>query len=215
MMRFFRWIVLVVSFSSVVACSGSDSPPTALFDGSRPSLSNFYSESQLVMTESLGFALNFGDSPPEVGGIFRLDPIVFQASSIPDDPLGVGNTDIPLNIVFSDQDTGLLTLDVSIGPDIGEKLIEITNAVISGSGNAFTVFALAVLPEANGLKTRMAFSGNLTEFGIENFQFAPFLVGGEDDENDDVRLFVDQDNLSERLEELPTAVITDLIKEFR
>ena len=168
-----------------------------MFDGSRPSLSNFYSESQLVTTESLGFALNFGDDPPEVEGIFRFEPIVLQAASDPDDLFGVGSTDVPLNIIFSDQDIGLQTLDVSIVPDIGEELIEITEAVISGSGNAFSVFALAVLPEANGLETRMAFSGVLTEFGIENFQYAPFVIGGD---NDDVRLFVDQDSLSERLE---------------
>lgn len=197
MIRFVRWTALVVIFLSVVSCTNSDSPATALFDGSRPSLSNFYSESQLVTTESLGFVLNFGDDPPEVEGIFRFEPIVLQAASDPDDLFGVGSTDVPLNIIFSDQDIGLQTLDVSIVPDIGEELIEITEAVISGSGNAFSVFALAVLPEANGLETRMAFSGVLTEFGIENFQYAPFVIGGD---NDDVRLFVDQDSLSERLE---------------
>lgn len=196
MKQVIRWVAQLAVILGLVSCSSSDSPPATLFDGSRDTLSNIYSESQLVITESLGFVMNFGDDPPVVDGTFRIEPLMLQAKSDPSDALEAGITLNPFNVVFSNQDNDLLKLDVSIVPDSGEELIEITNAVISGSGNAFSVFALAVLPAANGLETRMAFSGVITEFGIENFQYAPFLAGDGDDA---VRLFVDQDNLSDKL----------------
>ena len=190
-MQFVQRAVQMLVFLFLISCGGSDDsdPPQTTFDGSRPSLSEFYSESQLVATESLGFLLNFGDDPPDVEGSFRIDPVVLQASSISDDAFGVGNTDVPFNLTFSDQDENSLTIDVDMGTD----LIEVTSAVISGSGNAFTVFAMTLVP-AISEESRMALSGNLTEFGIENFQYAPFVVGSED-----IRPFEDQDNLSERL----------------
>jgi len=190
-MQFVRLVVLLVTYLSVASCGGSgdsDSSDAMTFDGSRSSLPDFYSEEMLLATESLGLSLNFGDESPNVEGIFRVEPVVLQATSNPNDAFGVGNTGVPFSVTFSNQDSNSLVIDVSDGTD----LTEVTQAVISGSGNAFTVFALVAVP-AIGVELPAAYSGNLTEFGIENFQYAPFTAA---DVN--VRLFVDQDNLSER-----------------
>lgn len=167
-----------------------------VFDGTRPSLATLYPESQLVVAESLGLPLNFGDSPPNVEGAFRMNPLVLQAASNPDDTFPVGGGVPPLNFVLSDQDIDTLGIDVDIIPDLGEELFLDTSAFVSGSGNAFTVFASA-LNAATGIETRFAFSGILTDFGIEDFQWAPSVLG----DVNNARLFVDQDSLSERLTE--------------
>ncbi len=189
---FFKPAVAVLIFLSLAACSNDDDTNSAentVFDGSRLSALEFYSEAQFVATESLGFALNFGDEPPDVEGVFRIEPIVLQSSTNANDAFGVGNSDVPFNLTLSNQDSNSLTIDIDTGTD----LVEYTSAVISGSGNAFTIFAVVTLT-SNGIESREAFSGNLTEFGIENFQFSPFVIG-----NEDIRLFEDLDNLSERL----------------
>jgi len=173
---------LVLPFLMLFACGGSsddDTQQTALFDGSRASLRDLFTESQLMTAESLGLPLNFGDDPPNIEGTFRIGPVVLlQAATDPNDQFGVGNTDVPFDIVFTEQNTNSLEIDITF-PD-----------------TELTVFALGVLPQANNLETRRIYSGLLTEFGIENFQETTFLAGG----SGEARLFIDPDSLSERVE---------------
>lgn len=181
--------LVLLFLASCGGSGGNETPEVAMFDGSRASLSGFYSESQLVATESLGFSLNFGDSPPNIEGVYRVNPVVLQSTTLANDLLEVGSTILPFDVTFSDQNADSLSISVDIGTD----LIETTSAVISGSGASFSVFALISLPVA-GENSRMALSGNISEFGIEDFQYAPFVVGAGG-----IRLFEDLDNLSERL----------------
>lgn len=175
--------------------------PVAVFDGSPASLSTLYTESQIAALEALGIQLNFGDSPPDVDGIFRMDPLALQATLDPNDSLGIGDVLTPLNVIVSNQNNSSLTNQLSVIIDASTVDIDVQSSFISGSGNAFTIFSLAVVTtDDSTFETREVFSGNVTAFGIENLQWVPLVLNDEGEAISGVgRLFADSDGLSESI----------------
>jgi len=140
------------------------------FDGSPVALADIYTQTEIDTLEALGLTLNFGDNPPDVTGVFRLDPGVLVASTIDDDGFGIGNA-LPATLVgFS-----------NINPTAMELIGEVT------------------LADGSILNTRETFSGNLTDSGIESFQWALLPLDQATGEIDLGRLFIDMDGLSENV----------------
>jgi len=171
------------------------------FDGSSVALTAIYTQTEIDTLEALGLTLNFGDNPPDVTGVFRLDPGVLVASTIDDDGFGIGNA-LPATLVgFSNINPTAMELNLSVTDEAGIDIVTITNAFISGSGNAFSVYSIGEVTLADGsiLNTRETFSGNLTDSGIESFQWALLPLDQATGEIDLGRLFIDMDGLSENV----------------
>ena len=192
-----------------------DEPPadTAEFDGTRPSINNLYSESQIAAIEALGLQINEGDSPPNVEGTFLIQPMILQASSVPSDQDGVDGTFNDLEVTFSNQNNDTLTLDLN-SASTANSMTEGSGSFISGSNSAFTVFFIAevTMPDGHVILTTETFSGVVTAAGIQNIQFAGFVLDDRGDPfdntipNDTGRLFLDEDGLSIRQGGMPVSL---------
>jgi len=181
-----------------------DTATPGAFDGSRPSIANIYSDSQLAALESLGFQINEGDDPPNIEGAFRLERIIMTATSVPDDTL---SNIAPADIIFRNQDNNSLTVDYELDQDNGDSALG-SGSFISGSGNAFTVFFVSeTITFGFAHDTTFSFSGIVTDAGIENAQFALFGIDDRGNPNvlatDTGRLFIDLDGFSERIGGVP------------
>jgi len=190
--------------SGIMGTPADDQP--IVFDGSRPSITNIYTESQIAAIESLGFQINEGNNPPNIEGIFRLESIILTASTLSNDPL----TNIaPANIVFENQNNTTLTVDYELDQNNGDAFG--VGSFISGSGNAFSVYFVGETNSAGSIHdTTFSFSGTVSNVGIENAQFALFTINDRGNidvlPTDQGRLFIDLDGFSERLSDAPVSI---------
>lgn len=177
------------------------------FDGSRASLARLYSESEIAALESLGVQLNFGDNPPELVGAFELDPVILQATSWAED-LGIpGDVVSSAELEFSSQNFRNQT--VEMGLDAGATGLFAGNALVSGSGNLFTVYLVnLIVIEDSVADGTIVLSGVVTDTGLQNVQWALFLLDDRGDPEDlflpegTGRLFMDQDGVSGRIDDM-------------
>lgn len=194
-----KYLLLAVLTTITIGCSKGDNDG---FDGSLRSIEDFYTPELVHAMDSLGFAINTGNKPPEIEGIYDFSPVILQASSVPSDILNSRFLDY--EITFSNQDNGELTIDYygnqGIQTDDGD------GSFISGEGNTFSVF-LIVSSEINSYPadSAIALSGKMTDEGIENIQLAFFMLdnkgnpGGNIIHNNTGRIFYDSDGLSEKI----------------
>jgi len=175
------------------------------FDGSSEAVADFYTPSQVAAIESLGLQINLGDTPPNVEGVFRRDPSILQATSVPNDS-EIGAVFNPITITFSNQSG--LDLSVETIADSGDTASLSSAAAISGSGNAFTVYSIVeVTVDGHTFQSAETYSGIVTANGIENLQTSILVIDDRGDPNDAIigndtgRLLVDGDGISENIAE--------------
>jgi len=202
----------VVADTSTTDTTGTDTPVEVsspidppVFDGTAPSVSDLYSQAQVDAIEGIGLVLNLGNQPPNIEGTFRVEPVIVQASTVPEeDAIGFG---LPgQTFTFSNQNNSTLTVDLILVEDGGFTSIG-SGSFISGSGQQFTVYFIS---ETNidgfTADSTITLSGVISDNGIENVQAAGFLLNDRSDPgdvfipNNTGRLIIDEDGLSERLQ---------------
>jgi len=177
------------------------------FNGTVSSVEAIYTPEQLDAIQQLGLTLNLGDSPPNIEGNYLLSPTILQASSVPDEPVEIGNEVNDASFSVTNQNTATLTADLFLqeilGPDQGET--RGTGSFISGSGSLFTIYFVTETDYGDGAlaDTSITISGAISALGIENVQMAAFVL---DDRGDDTfipsntgRILIDGDGLAARL----------------
>jgi len=149
----------------------------------------------------LGIEIHGGRNPPNIEGTFIFSPAILVKSNFsdfahPEDQFGDGR------ITFSKQDDDDLTVfseyiqgDIQDGSGSG--------SFITGSGNKFSVFVEnSGTIEGYPQETVDIFSGEITPFGINNFQWATMVTveAPVSIKRGQGRLFYDSDGFSEKVE---------------
>lgn len=210
----FRQLTLVVLATHLLtSCGGSSDDDTnvvtlqsggSAFDGSRPAISDVYSQSQLDALEQIGLVFNLGSQPPDIEGTYRFNNRVLQATSVPGD---TANEFVSTTITFSNQNNATLTVEYTSVEDEGVNTGTTTGtgSFISGSGQAFTVYVVSeTIINGSVADSTATISGVISSSGIENIQLAGFMLDNRGDTltfipNDTGRLIIDADGLSQRL----------------
>ena len=171
-----------------------------VFNGTRPAVTDLYSQAQLDALEAIGFQFNFGDDPPSIEGSYLISMLSAQATSVPNDLVTPFTPFADREIRFFNQNNETLTIE-TISRDFGnirDSNAQGTGSFISGSGNDFTVF-LITENNRDGIinLTTDTYSGTIGAQGIENLQYAVFQLDDTGDPggllipNDTGRLFID------------------------
>ena len=194
--------ILLVLLTLTFSCSKDDdkSPtPVQQFDGSEEAIENFFSAEVLDAMDELGFPVNEGTAPPIINGEYLISPLEAIASNIDGDLIGKIYSDA--NVTFSNQSNETMTVDVVEIQGGSNSVAE--QSFISGSANSFSVFVkLANTGNGHTRILAVAYSGFLSESGIQNFQSVLIMLDDKGDPNNDLiengqgRLFKDSDEIS-------------------
>jgi hypothetical protein len=199
-----RLLAFIIPSFLLIGCSSADSPAinqNTAFDGSTKSVRNYTTPQLFSIMQDMGLHINYGNRPPMVNGDYLASRLRLYASNIANDEI---------NSIFSDtsfklenQIRGKLTINLSYMVANGSEFSRGNKALISGSGNRFSIFAKQTITEDFGSADSIIIvSGKLTETGISDFQFALFIVEnhGISDfiANNHGRVFYDADNLAEK-----------------
>ncbi len=210
---------LGICVSTLVACTSGDGSDGGGINAS-PSIREFlaeaqfavlFTEAQIATMESVGLQINLGSKPPLIEGTFRIDPRVLQATSVADSVDQIGQANLSQNVTFSNQDNAAQAIRIDVVADgldeaaFGE--IVVVHSYISGSGNMFTAFSRnEVTFDGHTFEVAQAFSGVITDNGIENIQQLDYVIDDRGDPgnflipSDTAQMFIDLDGVSEKLE---------------
>lgn len=198
--------VSAVAALSFYACSSDDEtvyyPSVQQFNGSQESIEDYLNPELLATMQGLGLNVNLGNTPPNVTGQFLDSPNVLEATNIENNTPGT----IYADTYFTIGNFNALTNSIDISyttPGNTETSVGV-GAVVSGSGNRFTIFAKhQVTHDVGTADSVMIISGELTSEGIVDFQFATFMLDNHGlptfIANNKGRLFHDGDNLAQKL----------------
>ncbi len=184
-------------------CGGDDDTPQvqpiAVFSGSHQSIENYVTPELLETMEGLGLKINEGSTPSAISGEFLDAPNILQASNIEGSVPG----SVFANTYFKFERQNLLTntIDISYRTPGNTETSSGIGTVISGHDDYFSVIAKQKTVHASGTADGVIIvSGRLTDAGIEDFQFAIFMLDNHGDAsfiaNNKGRLFHDQDNVA-------------------
>lgn len=212
-------LAAVVACVSTLGACGSDGGNGDTFIAS-PTIREFlaeaqfsvlFTEAQIATMESVGLQINLGSNPPSIEGTFRIDPRVLQATSVAADVDFIGQINLSQNVTFFNQDSAAQAIRINVVADgldeaaFGE--IVVLSSYISGSGNMFTAFSRnEVTFDGHTFEIAQAFSGVVTDNGIENIQQLDYVVDDRGDPgnflipSDTAQMFIDLDGVSEKLD---------------
>jgi hypothetical protein len=186
-------------------CGGDDDKPQVqpipVFNGTHESIEAYVTPELLETMEGLGLQINEGSTPPAVSGEFLDSVNVLQASNIAGSVPGSVFADTYFK--FEHQNLLANTIDVSYYTPGNVETSSGIGTVISGHGEYFSVIAKQKTVHASGTADGVIIvSGRLTQAGIEDFQFAIFMLDNHGDTsfiaNKKGRLFRDQDNVASK-----------------
>ena len=180
-------IITLIFLSVMIAFVGCYEEPNTKNTESLPnSVTSIVSPERLKDLEDLGITINKGTTPPNIEGSYRVSPFKKINANF-DDPY---NEVLDYTYTFSEQDNTALTVmvgeynneDGTVGTGSGE----LQGAAISGHGNLFSIFAKIHTDYPNGAKSDMisVISGELTDEGIKNFQYALIMDDNYGNAND-------------------------------
>ncbi len=195
----FLFILLVSGFT--FSCKKDD--PNAGFSDE---IKNIVPSEVIAAIRKQGMKIYEGKTPPKIEGVYLFSDNVLSASSIEDDEIGDIYADYRYQ--FYEQDQTSLAVKTSFrgynskGKVISEGLGK--GSFISGKDNVFSVFSEEHVTSSTGATSVILtiYSGEYTDTGIKNFQYAFYMKDKNDPNNDliDVgatRVFKDGDGLSE------------------
>lgn len=163
----------------------------------------------------LGIEINKGRNPPNIEGSYLATPLQLAKNTAG----GSIADQSDMYVTFSEQKNTSLTIsaDYMMQTMLGTTYSSGTDAFLVGEDNKFTVFMDAIRAQGGyTAKTVEVFSGEMTDAGISNFQWAVFMV---DDRGDPLDLWIpngtgyfkkDNDGFSERLNTQGRQVIIDM-----
>jgi len=124
--------------------------------------------------KSLGMDVFSGETPPDVTGSFVMNPNLMLRSNIPND--APANTQfVNYSINFSSQNMADFSISF-VGTASGERE-ESNSAIITGSGNNFTVYGRSTTTVgANSVVLGVMYSGTLENGKIKNLKRAIVVI---------------------------------------
>ena len=181
-------------------------------DPTPPGPSNFggIKEETLVQLRECGMNLYSGDTPPNVEGVYAIDPVSYLANFGWDDFEDTDEIMTKIIVDFQDQagdqvlfNVGAYYRDVDSGYEYFDTDNEQVQVSISGYGNKFTAAYCLMIDNPSGFfdfikGSGMVMSGEMTETGIRNAQFA-YVIYLKNNDGSIASIFVvygDEDGMS-------------------
>lgn len=200
--------VILISSSFFCACKKNNSGGGQNNNSYSPdSIRNLVSQSLIDSLKKWGMQIYDGKTPPDVAGIYHLDPDSCIFDNAPNDSADnqKGLTISPYKYRFSKQDNSTQAILVDRKDDSGIDVASNSEGYIAGSGNNFTIFALEKVAAAVSHTEIRIISGQVTSSGISNFQTAFYLLSKENNYHyipiGTIRIYVDKDGMAERITE--------------
>jgi len=206
-----RTYYVILGSLFVLGCSSDtvnevDEEVFATSEGTIAELRKFYNDGFVDTMISLGFKVNEGKTPPNLGGSFLITPFVLNASNIDGDQDNIGEGSGDYQATFSNQNNDMLSIDFLGNSNSGQQLDEGNGSFVIGSNGSFGVFAKTTTKLGSSTAvTAVAISGTLTATGIENVQFFGAMLDDNGDpqkifiENNSGRMYIDGDGLAEKV----------------
>jgi len=185
----------VFALLTIVGCSKSDDNDSKKDkDKNTTEVTNFYipKEAKAILPDKTltemvanGMTIHEGTNPPNIEGIYLLDNLKFLYTSDPDDHYFTkGDPAADYKYKFYDQQGVKVKSDYKALKFGVFDTATGSGAIISGSGNKFTVF-LNHAANTEGVKNNdvTLISGELTPQGIKNLAFVLTVTEKKDSEN--------------------------------
>ena len=162
---------------TLISCSKKDNPDNQNggYEGISVKIQGVVSAELITKFSNLGLKINRGTTPPNIEGIFIDNPQTLQVPIEGADPYPVGMVDKDYKFKFYNQvnDDVKMSYKDAMNADRGDGL----GSLISGSGNAFTLYVQTTGTESGVFyKAILIISGEITANGVKDFQFASILV---------------------------------------
>ncbi|GJH40143.1 hypothetical protein RCZ04_06930 [Capnocytophaga sp. HP1101] len=195
MKRTIHTLCAVFALFAFVACSKSDDNDSKKDKGEDDiEVTNFNipQEAKAILPDKTltqmvanGMTIHEGTTPPNIEGIYLLDNLTFLYTSDPNDnAFTKGDKATNYKFKFYEQQGVKVKSDYkALGFGVFDTAIG-SGAIISGSGNKFTVF-LAHVAVTQGVKNKdvYVFSGEITSEGIKDLVFTMTVTEKEDQGN--------------------------------
>lgn len=194
---------LLIFSIGIIGSSCSDSKTSATPKYS-DKIQKIVPDSIIKSLTAKGMTLNPGVNPPNVLGIYVVNPYTLLAPFGPEDGWREGKVIPDYRYKFYDQKKDEVKVDYKQTADNGTGI----GAFLSGSGNKFTLFAeLAGVGSSVPYKQLTVISGEVTDKGIKDFQFAFVMKEKTGDSTNTVliatgksRIWIDGDSLASKVE---------------
>lgn len=173
-------LAVLLVIATLSACSKKDPEPEFSKE-----IQNIIPESVIEDLRLKGMQVNSGKTPPNIEGIFVVNPLTLLSPYGPEDPWREGKVISDLTYRFYNQ-----TADHQITYDTKSGGGSITGtgkgALIAGTGTEFTIFSEEIDFHSNGISsTRVAvISGEMTPNGMKNLQYAFVMISKTGDDDD-------------------------------
>ncbi|MDJ1486210.1 hypothetical protein QNI16_37350 [Cytophagaceae bacterium YF14B1] len=202
--KLFLFILTVSSFT--FSCKKDD--PNGGFS---EEINNIVPAEVISTIRKQGMTIYEGKTPPQIEGIYLFSDNVLSGSTIEDDEIGEIYADYRYQFYEQDQTTLAVKTSFRGYNRKGELLSEGIGkgSFISGNKNVFSVFSEEHTTSSTGATSVILtiYSGEYTDTGIKNFQYAFYMKDKNDPNNDlidigSTRVFKDGDGLSEPMSNL-------------
>ena len=186
--------------------------PTVDEEGLTEDIRNIIPDEYVETLKDLGFQVNGGNTPPNVEGYYLANPLELVDRNFSENVASHKD----MYLTFYEQNNKKLTVKINynVWADHGlgvTSTMEVNGlgSFIVGEGKKFTIFAESIRTDGNSTaKTVEAFSGEITENGIKNYQWAIIMIdrgdgnGGKWIENGQAYVKKDSDGLAKRINSL-------------
>lgn len=182
-MNTFKSLLLISAMSfTVIVSSCSKKDPEPEFS---EAIQNIIPESVIDDLRSKGMQLNSGKTPPNIEGIYIVNPLKLLTPYGPEDNWQTGKIIADMTYRFYNQTADQkITYDSKSGGGTASSIGK--GALIAGNGTEFTIFSEEFETHSNGITATMVavISGEMTAQGIKNLQYAFLLTSKTGDDND-------------------------------
>lgn len=191
----FSILILLALTLVISSCSKDDNDPDVL----QAKINNVIPPEFVQTVKGLGMDVYSGDTPPDITGSYVMNPNLLLRSNITNDV--PSNTQfVNYGIRFSNQNLSEFTISF-VGTASGER-DEGSGAIITGSGNNFTVYGKSTTTVgSNSVVLGVMYSGTLEDGKIKNLKRAIVAIDDRNSgtsllKNGNARVFHDGDKSS-------------------
>ncbi|MBS1528875.1 MAG: hypothetical protein JSU01_01095 [Bacteroidetes bacterium] len=175
-------------------------------DGLPAPVNTIVSSSTLAKLKQYGTVINEGTTPPDITGVYLIQPNVCPVDNSAEQLKGETFDDYLYKFSKQDNKSFTIRLDFTSNDDsVVDSGSDSTATFISGKNNLFTVFAQSTgVSYGVNYTTLEVVSGEISSSGIKNLQITKYLQSKGDDptpfltEVGTTRIFYDSDYLSDR-----------------
>lgn len=199
--KFANIVFCTVLSLAIISCNDDSGISDVQNNGLSKEINKVVPDSVISAFEDIGISINTGDTPPEINGIYKVSPLLLEASSKKTDTLV--SVFENMQVEFFNQHSLKISVSYKQGGETGNA----DSAYIVGADSLFSVFFLTS-SRSNGEIAEIThiISGKLSQDGISGLEYAIYMRDNKNNpnkiwiDNKQTRLFKDGDEFSEKVE---------------